>query len=181
MREGHIRFARRGPVVLLKLSGSVTFLRGSDLEAFIRRIFAEGRALDLVVDLHEAEHLDSTILGLLARTARYQAKCGGQPPCLLSSSDDINLLLDTMGFSGVFAMRTTPAADLGPLAEIAPAPHTGSERARTVLDAHRALLDLGPRREADAAALRDVVDMLRQEVGPLPDGEAPSEDPPPRD
>jgi hypothetical protein len=67
-----------------------------------------------------------------------------------------------------FAERDVAVHQRAALAQLAHLPD-GPERARTVLDAHRALLDLGPRRETDAAALHDVVNMLGREIGPSPD------------
>ncbi len=156
MDEGKVFHASDGRVHVLRFVGEIRYPLAPSVERFIDGLFAEGAPIDFVMDLTEAKVIDSTNLGLLARVAQRM-----QPRLvtLVSNREDINRVLESMGFDEVFAIvpdsESTPEA-CGELAT--PAPDQQSLR-DTVLEAHRSLMALNKRNQA---LFRDVVVALEQ-------------------
>jgi anti-anti-sigma factor len=144
----------------IRLSGDLRFRIGPRFAQFIRSIFTESVDREVVIDLNDVLHLDSTMLGLLARIARYALARGGGRPKILSSRDDVNVLLETMGFSSVFEIRNDPSPDVPGMEEI-PGVSEDESLPETVLEAHRSLMRVNDR---TAAQFREVVAYLEDEV-----------------
>jgi anti-anti-sigma regulatory factor len=158
--EGRILYAIRDRVCLLAMSGTIRFTLSARLDAFLRRLFAEGLADETVADLNAAEHLDSTMLGLLARAARYSQKRSGRRPRIYCDRDDMVFLLETTGFEACADVLPGRPVDCGPLQELPPTPDTPMDRVTRVLEAHRTLMSLNAENEGK---FRDAVSLLERE------------------
>jgi len=116
---------------------------------------------DIIIDVRKAEHIDSTMLGLLAKIARRFIAHHHRKPTLLSTNEDISILLDNMGFDAAFTIRPSAAAvpfyleDIPLLEKSVPMPET-------LLEAHGELMDLDDRNverfSTTVEALRDSVE-----------------------
>jgi anti-anti-sigma regulatory factor len=174
MAEAGISQGTLGRICRVAIRGTARFGLGARFEAFIRDLFT-GHAIDAIeFDLTEAEHLDSTMLGLIARAARYSAARSGQRPRIYSTREDITFLLQTNGFDICADTRSEAPPAFGPMAELPPVPETPRDRVARVLDAHRTLMRLNPR---NASVFRDAVDALEHDLArhspPPPTQEAP--------
>ena len=143
MSEFNIQTATEEGICHIRLTGRLTFAMSRRFDAFIDSL-ADEHLSDIIIDLRKADYLDSTMLGLLAKIARGFLARTHRKPTLLSSREDMNLLLDSMGFDAAFDIRdfaaTTPFLldDIPLPAEAAPTPET-------LLEAHKLLMDLDDR------------------------------------
>ncbi len=135
--------AHRG-IQWLKLVGDIRVSLCPTLEAGFQKVLKREPFGGVVVDLSEAEGLDSTALGMLARFgARAQENCG-QMPVLVAPREDIAALLRHMGFQRVFDICEELPDEVGKLRAVGAKPPVQSESdiRQQVIDAHHALISL---------------------------------------
>jgi anti-anti-sigma regulatory factor len=160
MPECHIYSAVTDGVCFIRLVGRLNFTTCARFDAFIRNIFLQLHFKAVAIDLCAVEHIDSTILGLLARIARYTLIRYGHKPKIYSTRPDMNLLLDTMCFETAFdIVRESP--DLpDDLVEIPVLDDEKPNPGLVVLSAHKTLMRMNKQNET---AFRDVVEQLEKE------------------
>ena len=162
MPAGQILYARRGGHLFIKLEGKITHLLAPEFDAFIEKIVAAGSFDELVVDLAATTSIDSTGLGLLAKSAKVMLRVHQKSTTLVSGSGNIAEALRGVGLDRLFSIvgvSSVPDADLRriPGADVA-----REDRARTILEAHRELMALN---EKNASEFRSVVEFLENELG----------------
>jgi anti-anti-sigma factor len=161
MQTGSYLYAWLNNIYIIKLVGSLTYSTSSDLDGFIKRIFAEGGFSNILIDLSETDSLDSTNLGLLAKIGRYTLDNFQRKTSMISPREEINRVLKSMGFDSVFTIITEPEHFSAELAAIPHTPQNEHETARTILDAHRTLMELN---EANRSVFKNVVRFLEKEI-----------------
>ena len=115
----------------------------------------------LMVDLRTAELLDSTTLGVLARTAERFSTTQGRQALLLGPSEDLQRLLRSMGLTALFRIEPALALpDDGDLAPIAAAELDDDALRHAVIDAHRALMNLSEENKAEFTELVETLTRL---------------------
>jgi anti-anti-sigma factor len=151
---------------VLRYYGRVDYTCAPALKRFTDGMLARQPCGGVVFDLSEAENLDSTNLGLLARVADRSRQQGGAKSVVVSSRDDINLVLGSMGFDQlVDIVPAGPTASGGRVeAEIRGEAPAAGELRQTMLEAHRTLVALS---EAGRVQFEDVVACLEsRQPGP---------------
>ena len=161
MRSGRILAAQQGDVCLIKLEGSVTHTISGGFDLFITGALENRSVTQFVIDLRDVVHIDSTNLGLLARIARNQLARGEGSPVLVSVNADVNTLLKSMGFDAVFVIVECSPADVSCCREIPERHPDRAEQLRTMLDAHRTLMELNKK---NRATFRTVVEALEADA-----------------
>jgi histidyl-tRNA synthetase len=111
------------------------------------------------VDLCEAEGIDSTTLGLLAKLALEVKERFGFEPAIYSCDPGINRLLKSMGFQRLFDLHEEVCNDPEDISEI-PAVD-GSEQAvkEKVIEAHRVLMNLS---DENRTRFKDLMGVLER-------------------
>lgn len=153
-RPGKILAARHGGTTVLKLVGDVRLTMSTSLDNFIIAMFDEPSFASVSIDLCEAEGLDSTTLGLLAKIA---IRTRGQfqfTPILVCSDPSILKLLDSMCFDTIFEIREQAPEQLSDFGELPVAVSSEAEVKEKVLEAHRLLMGLS---EENAERFRELV------------------------
>jgi anti-anti-sigma factor len=159
---GQIHYAVAGNRAFLKLAGVIRYPLSRRLSLAVGRMFAGAQVKGVVVDLQEAEFIDSTCMGLLARVATRCLDRACERPIIVSIQPEVNRLLRSMGFDQVFVLiddpsaPTTGLASAANLAGIAPRPDP-----QLVLDAHRALCEIN---EQNRHLFQDVIEQLESDV-----------------
>lgn len=102
MSEGQILYAKVRGTYVLKFSGDVRYTACAPLAAFIKQLQVQDGYDDILIDLTDAEALDSTNLGLLARIANLVQDRFHHKTTLVSTNANVNRTLETMGFYDVF-------------------------------------------------------------------------------
>lgn len=160
---GQIYYATAGNRAFLKLAGVIRYPLSKRLSLAVGRMFTHAKVQGVVVDLQEAEFIDSTCMGLLARVATHCLNLGCERPVIVSVQPEVNRLLRSMGFDRVFVLVENPEAptaglaDAAELAGISPRPDP-----KLVLDAHRALCEIN---EKNRDLFQNVIEQLESETG----------------
>ena len=159
MDEGKVLHASHDDVHVLRYIGDIRYTLSPSIDRFLEGIFTGQKPAGFVIDLTETDSIDSTNLGLLARIAMRMQSLDAPQVTLLSNRADINSVLTSMALDEVFNIvdETRPIA--GPLQEL---PRGNADRetlARTLIDAHRALMQLN---EHNREMFQDVVASLEK-------------------
>lgn len=161
MTAGRILFAVSDSVCLIRMEGRVTYSTGPSFSAFIDKLFADGPITDVVVDLSQAEYLDSTTLGLLGKLSNSVHRELNRKVTVFSPGEDVLTVLSSMGFDTVFTILKGGESAPQHLQNIPLEKQAEPDRARVILDAHRLLMEMN---DANAARFRDVVEALEKEI-----------------
>ncbi len=162
MTLGHVTHAAQKGVHIFRYFGAVNFTLAPGLQRFLQHLIHDGGVSALVFDLTAAESLDSTNLGLMARVNEQARDAGAANSVIISSNEEIDVVLRSMGFDQTFdvfpATEEAPALSAEPVsAEAASA----QELRRTMLEAHRALMRLS---EAGRLEFEQVVACLERDA-----------------
>ncbi len=160
MRANTVFYARHGRTCVLKLVGEVRYTVGEALNAFLERLFRQRDFDQILIDLTETVSIDSTILGLLAKVANFMRDNFNRKTTLVSTNEDINQLLDSVGFYEVF--NVCEQLDLNTKAShrVSDTASSREAMAATILEAHTLLSEVN---DKNRVLFRDVVDALREE------------------
>ncbi|MEO8900220.1 MAG: STAS domain-containing protein [Polyangiaceae bacterium] len=163
MTVGHVTHAAQQGVHVFRYFGAVNFTLAPGLQRFLQHLIHDGGVSALVFDLTAAESLDSTNLGLMARVNEQVRDAGAATSVIISSNEDIDAVLRSMGFDQTFdvfpSSNVLPEAGAVPVAS--DAPPTAAELQRIMLDAHRALMRMS---EAGRLEFEQVVACLERDT-----------------
>lgn len=157
MSDGKILVAEHQGTFVIKLVGDVRLTLCATIDNYFSAMFAAPEFTGVLIDLSDAECIDSTSLGMLAKLA-VQAKHQYQLiPIIVSPNPNITRLLDSMGFGKVFDICESvsqPESMLGELPVVA----EDEDRVRLkIIEAHRILMDLN---EKNRDTFSSLVSML---------------------
>lgn len=168
MDTAEAHYAKYEGLVVLKLGGHLRCWASTDspsisagLEAFMAHLFETRDFDNVLIDLTDLAGIDSTNLGLIARITRYTQQSFGRKATIVSTNDDINTILESVGFDQVFIIVRDPQNPEVELKALAGLDGTEKDMAQLILNAHRELLALN---ERNKAMFSDVVDLLEEEL-----------------
>ncbi|MDB6060450.1 MAG: anti-anti-sigma factor [Verrucomicrobiaceae bacterium] len=154
MHTGKILVAQQGGAFVIKLSGDVRLTFCSTLDEFFDRMFAAPNFASVIIDLCEAENIDSTTLGQLAKVAITAKRTHQLIPVVLSTNPNITRILTSMGFERVFDIREQRPQTEEQLRELPAVADSENVVRDKVLDAHRVLMGMN---EQNHAQFRELV------------------------
>ncbi len=163
MRTGQILVADHDGVFVIKLIGDVRLTLCISFDQFIDGMFANEQFSSVMFDLTEAQAIDSTTLGLMAKISILARERKQITPVVVSTSPSINRLLDSMGFSDIFHILHDFDASEVSLPPIAQRQFSAAEELdevrvkEKVLDAHRVLMDLN---DSNRETFQDLIKTL---------------------
>lgn len=162
MTLGHVTHAAQEGVHVLRYFGTVNYTLAPGLQQFLQHLLVDDQISGLVFDLTAAESLDSTNLGLMARVNEQARESGAPNSVIISSNEDIDVVLRSMGFDQTFdllpAEQNPSDASADPVATPSPSP---ADLQRTMIEAHRALMRMS---EAGRVAFEPVVACLERDT-----------------
>jgi anti-anti-sigma regulatory factor len=157
MTDGTARYAHEKGTWIIKLAGDIRHPLGPALNALLDRALGEPGDSRFVIDLAEAENIDSTCLGILARIPNQPTTADGPRPVIITGGGDIAELLLAVCFDRLFDLVDSADAAPSPLVT-APTIAVGREEMLDLLlDSHRRLCAIDARTHA---VFRDVVEAL---------------------
>jgi len=159
MARGRILHANHEGVEVLRFVGDIRYLLAPGLEGFLETVFTDPGLTGFVIDLRETLSIDSTNLGILARIAKRMQLRSGDRVSIVSIREDINEVLASLGFDEVFDIVDSSEIETSGTEELAPAAVGAAAMARTLLEAHRTLLNLN---ESNQALFQEVVSTLER-------------------
>ena len=139
---GKILTARQNAVCVLKFVGDVRVKLGPILTNFVAGIEKSESLKSIVIDLTQTVNIDSTTLGLLAKISLRSQETLGVKPTIVSTNENINRILTSMGFEKVFVIVDQTYSDCGELRELPPQIVSETALREQVLEAHKVLMSL---------------------------------------
>ena len=142
MPNGRILAASQDGAYVIRLEGDVRLTLCTALDDYLEHMFTDPEFASVWVDLCDAEGLDSTTLGLLAKLALQVKEKFGFVPAIYSCDPGINRLLKSMAFHRLFELHEAACSNPDDIAEIPVV--QGSEEAvkQKVIEAHRVLMGI---------------------------------------
>ena len=157
MRDGKILAASHNGAYVIRLVGDVRLTLSAPIDDYFQKMFADPEFASVWVDLCDAEGVDSTTLGLLAKLALEVTERFGFQPAIFSCEPGINRLLNSMGFQRLFEIHEESCANPDDVKEIPQV--LGNEEAvkEKVIEAHRILMGLS---DENRARFKDLMSAL---------------------
>lgn len=165
MENGAVYYARHEDAYVIKLTGEVRYQLGCSFDEFLKRLFAKADFSDIVIDLTEARMIDSTCLGLLAKIANYIRRRFDRKVSIFSSHEDINKILESVGFDTVFNICNANGGGMGDADRMTVCETDRSHLAATLYEAHLILSELN---EKNREMFKNVVEELQGKATTCP-------------
>lgn len=160
MSTGRIEYASHQGTYIFKIIGEVRAYSCISLDHLLNKI-DPARAVGAIVDLTETTFIDSTVLGLLAKLGLKLKQRHGIQPYMMSTNPDITTLANSMGLGQVFTILNCCNQTLDVCTRtLANEQCSQSSMLKTVLDAHKALMQLN---EHNKNMFEPLVNQLQQE------------------
>jgi len=149
--------AHQDGAYVIRMTGDVRLTLCTTIDDYFQKMYEDPNFVSVWVDLCEAEGIDSTTLGLLAKLALEVKDKFNFTPAIYSCNSGINRLLKSMGFQRLFELHEDVCGSADSTFEIPSLP--GNERAvrEKVVEAHRVLMDLS---EENRARFKDLMTVL---------------------
>lgn len=160
MQSGQIMVGTHEGVYIIKLIGDVRLDLCTTFDSFTEDMIGKDDFAGVAFDLHEAQGIDSTTLGLIAKIAMHVLEHGCKKPLVFCSDQGIRHLFDAMGFDALVEISDERQKFPGQTTLLVPkAPDECGAREK-VLEAHRILMSMN---ERNAETFRDLVHTLEWE------------------
>lgn len=165
MSTGRVLMANKAGAYVIKLTGDVRMTLCTTLDNCLNKMVEDPAFTSVIVDLTEAEGIDSTSLGMLAKVSRMATPAMGHVPTLISSRPDITRIIETMGFRDrVFVIVSQSDVDQDvPLSEEGPLPVDEMSARDRVLEAHKILMSLN---EQNRQTFHELVECIENQPTP---------------
>lgn len=158
MKPGKIEVAANSGVYVIKLSGDVRLNMCSALEQYLDRMFDDKAFKNVLIDLSQAEGVDSTTLGQLAKISIIGQEKFNLIPSIITPRADITRILLSMGFDRVFDLLMDEAGAVGDMNELT-CPQENEDLVKDkVIAAHQILMSLN---EDNKNTFQELVDCLQ--------------------
>ena len=142
MTEGKILAASKHGAYVIRMTGDVRLTLSTTIDDYFDKMYEDENFFSVWLDLCEAEGIDSTTLGMLAKLAIEVKKKFGFTPAIYSSNSGINRLLKSMGFQRLFNLHEEVCGTSELASEIPVIPGTEQDVKEKVIDAHRVLMGI---------------------------------------
>ena len=160
MNPGKIQVASSRGIFVIKLSGDVRLNLCSALEQYVDDMFASENFKTVLVDLTDAEGVDSTTLGQLAKISIISRENYGLVPSIITPREDITRILMSMGFDKVFYLIGELPTHISELDELHCEDDVCEDAMKAkVLEAHKILMGMN---EQNRATFKELVDTLEK-------------------
>jgi anti-anti-sigma factor len=159
MRPGQILVADHVGVYIIKMTGDVRLTLCISFDQFINAMLAELSFSSVLFDLSEAEAVDSTTLGLMAKISLLAQEKRGITPLILATNASIQRILQTMGFADIFTIVEKLEVEFTPEKNLTPIECDENQVKEKVLEAHKILMGLN---EKNHETFRNLVAMLEK-------------------
>lgn len=142
MTSGRVLAASQDGAYVIRLEGDVRLTLCTTMDDYFQHMFDDPAFASVWVDLCDAEGLDSTTLGLLAKLALRVKEKFHFLPVIYTRDAGITRLLKSMAFHRLFQLREQQCCSPEDIAELPTV--QGSEAAvkQKVLEAHRVLMGI---------------------------------------
>lgn len=163
MSNGRVLMASHQGKYVIKLTGDVRMALCTTIDTCLNTMVNDPKFSSVTVDVTEAQGIDSTSLGLLAKISRLSTPVMGHIPLLISSHPDITRIIESMGFRDrVFTIVSdTEMVQASRLHEADIQPLDESVATERVLEAHKILMSLN---ENNRQAFKELVECIENQI-----------------
>ncbi|HMJ15563.1 MAG TPA: STAS domain-containing protein [Polyangiaceae bacterium] len=160
MSEGRVLYAGHDHAHVLRYVGDVRHSLAPSVTGFVDALLDREPDAELLFDFSQAEIIDSTNLGAIARIADRVTTSNGKRVTIFSPRAEITQVLFSMAFDEVFDICTegTPGAGGAPIPRIDASREASSQ---TVLLAHQRLMQMN---ESNREQFRELVELMEREL-----------------
>ncbi len=144
MSVGRILVSDEAGNYLIKFIGDVRVTLCGSLNRYMETIFGNSDVKKVVVDMLEAEGLDSTTLGLMAKLGLHCRKAYSIDVQVFCQNPSILHTLDCMGFNELFDIFQQVPESNAKLHSIVSVDAEVDDIRKQVLEAHKLLVQLNP-------------------------------------
>lgn len=159
MRPGQILVADHLGVYIIKMIGDVRLTLCISFDKFINAMLAELNFSSVLFDLSEAEAVDSTTLGLMAKISLLAQEKRGITPLILATNASIQRILQTMGFADIFTIVDKLEVEFSPEKNLTAIECDENQVKEKVIEAHKILMGLNANNHE---TFRNLVAMLEK-------------------
>ncbi|MEH6518956.1 MAG: STAS domain-containing protein [Halioglobus sp.] len=159
MQEGRILAASHDGAYVIRLVGDVRLSLCTSIDDYFVHMFEDEAFASVWVDLCEAEGIDSTTLGLLAKLALKVKEKFGFQPVIYSCDSGINRLLKSMGFQRLFEIHEEAGTNSTAINDIPVVQGSEQNVKEKVIEAHRVLMDIS---DENRVRFKDLMSALEQ-------------------
>lgn len=149
-----------GKTVMVRVEGKGTFLNSTGLKEFAKEMTNRGYR-EFSVDLANCPLMDSTFMGTLAGIALRLNELGQGELRVLRLNDRNRELLANLGLDQLFTIDSAAAPDMPASTPLPGAPVSKATQARTMLEAHEAVVEANPQ---NLAKFKDVLEYLKNDL-----------------
>lgn len=142
MRPGRILVADHKGIYVIKMVGDVRLTLCISFDQFIDKMFSHQDFSEVLFDLSEAEAIDSTTLGLMAKIALEGRDRKGVVPIVYTTNESIDRLLQSMGFHEILNITHQLEAPVEPDQALSDEAQEEQAVKAKVIEAHRVLMGL---------------------------------------
>ena len=160
-RSGTYEVALNQGTYFLKLSGHLCFSSSVPFADIIDLIGSTPNCRGTLVDLREANMIDSTHLGLLARLALESQTKLGKQLTIVSTGKHVPQALKTTGLQHLALLLDAHEGEMPPTESIQSLPATKRSIAQVMLEAHQTLIGLN---QDNKDTYQDFVTMLKSSM-----------------
>jgi anti-sigma B factor antagonist len=148
--------------VWVRVEGKGSFLNSTGLKEFTKEMVNRGYR-EFAVDLKNCPVMDSTFMGTLAGVALRLRELGQGHLRVINLNERNQDLLANLGLDQLFTLGGPMCAplDATPTQPLASGPIDKEAQARTMLEAHEAVVEANPE---NAAKFKDVLEYLKQDL-----------------
>lgn len=157
MNPGKILVAKETGVYVLKLFGDVRLTLCTALDACLNDIVADPDLEAVYIDLTDAQGIDSTTFGFLAKISIMTTRHFDWQPTIVSTNEDITRILLSMRFDELFTIVDMPLDEFASLRQLQCQKMSESDAKDKVLEAHKILMQLN---EQNREKFKELVTML---------------------
>lgn len=169
MAENVALYAKHDDTYVIKLIGDIRYTLGCALDEFLNQLFLNLDYREILLDLREVTAIDSTVLGLLAKIANFARHRLASKVTLVSSNQDINCVLESVGFYEIFNVCDSSPATVETLYPIPCKDLSKPELTKTLLEAHSNLIQLNDKNKEEFQGVIDALKPKAVNQNPCPD------------
>ena len=105
MTENKILYAIEDDTCYVKMQGSLNYTLCAGFDSIVKELFANDNIKNFIIDLIEAEYLDSTNLGILGIIAEGLKSKSSQKPIIITPKEDVLKILLSVAFDTLFEFK----------------------------------------------------------------------------
>jgi len=105
MTENKIFYAINADTCYVRMQGSLTYTICAGFDGVVKELFTNDEIQNFVIDLTDAEYLDSTNLGILGIIAEGLKSKSSNKPIIITPKEDVLKILLSVAFDTLFDFR----------------------------------------------------------------------------